>query len=36
MGKVMVKPHKSATFQSEHKLKTQHLKGNLILHLTNF
>ena len=36
MGKLMVKPRKSATFQSEHKLKTQHLKGNLILHLTNF
>ena len=27
MAKLMVKPRKSATFQSEHKLKTQHLKG---------
>ena len=32
----MVKPQKSAVFQSQHKLKTRHLKGNLILHLTDF
>ena len=30
MAKLMVEPCKSATFQSSHKLKTQHLNGNVI------